>query len=130
MLTASLRLSAAGSSRNCSIERRNRTVGALIKVRTPRHGRCILSKPSCNYLLFLRENSRGGGDIPLLNAAKPTHGQIIALSRNGDGAVGTTAAFVCLALSDDFGIKNVGIRLPDARELPDTIEFRIFRLGP
>jgi hypothetical protein len=85
--------------------------------------------PCCGYLLSLRKKPSGDDDIPL-NAAKPTQGQIAALSSDGDGAVRAAAAFVRLALGDDFDEKDIGFRLPDARELADAIEVRIFSLGP
>jgi hypothetical protein len=79
--------------------------------------------------LLFREDA-GSNDNVALNATKPTQGEVVALPRNGDGAVRAATAFVRLALDDGFEEEDIGFRLTDARELADAIEVRIFRRRP
>ena len=70
-----------------------------------------------------------GNDGAALDAAEPSEREIVALPRDGNGAIGTPSAFVGLALGDDLDEEDVGLRLPDAGELAGAVEVRIFRLG-
>ena len=79
--------------------------------------------------LLFREGP-GSDDNVILNATKPTQSKIVTLPCNGDGAIRAATAFVRSALGDGFEEEDIGLRLPDARELPDAIEVRIFRFSP
>ena len=78
--------------------------------------------------LLLLERAVGNDGAPL-DAAEPSEREIVALPRDGNGAIGAPSAFVGLALGDDFDEEDVGLRLPDAGELAGAVEVRIFRLG-
>src|SRR5712691_11107680 len=81
-------------------------------------------------LILLLLERAVGNDGGFLNAAEPAYGEIIPLPRDGEGAVRAAAAFFGLALGDDFDEEHIGFRLPDAGELPHTIEVRILDVRP
>src|SRR5262249_40026585 len=63
-----------------------------------------------------------------LHAAEPSEREIIALPRDGDGAVRAAAALVDGALGDGFDEEGVRLGRPGARELSGAIQIRIFGL--
>src|SRR5262249_18815854 len=77
-------------------------------------------------ILFLRQRPVGDDRRPL-NVAEPPEREVVALTRNGDRAIGTATAFLRLALGDDLDEEHVGFRRSDAGELSGAIEIRIFR---
>src|SRR5262249_22313887 len=86
-------------------------------------GHDAAARPS---ILFLLQGSVGDDRSPL-NAAEPPEREVVALTGNGDRAIGTATAFLCLALGDDLDEEHVGFRRSDAGELSGAIEIRIFR---
>src|SRR5262249_9727568 len=60
-------------------------------------------------ILFLLQRPIGNDRRPL-NAAEPPEREVVALTRNGDRAIGTAAAFLRLALGDDLDEEHVGFR--------------------
>ena len=80
-------------------------------------------------MLLFREGA-GSDDNVVVNATKPTQSKIVTLPCNRDGAVRAATAFVRPTLGDGFEEEDIGLRLTNARELPDAIEVRIFRLSP
>src|SRR5262245_20862890 len=77
-------------------------------------------------LLLQRAVGDHGG---ALHAPEPSEREIIALPRDGDGAVGTAAALVGRAFGDGLDEEHVGLRRAGAGELADAIEVRILGLG-
>jgi hypothetical protein len=97
---------------------------------------CDLPTVAVSDRLLFREGA-GSDDKVALNATKPNQGEIVALLRNGDGAVRAAATFVRLAFGDGFDEEDIGFRLPgareratSARELAYAIEVWILRLTP
>jgi hypothetical protein len=91
---------------------------------------CLLDRGSFSSApraLLFREGAISD-DRFALNAAKPAQGEMIALPRDGDGAVRAAAAFFGLALGDDFDKEDIGFRRSGPRKLSRAIEVGILRL--